>query len=530
MKNSAATNSSSDPGIRLAAIAVLALLTAAAYAAQQPPAPQQPPTFKTGAELVRIDATVLDGRGQPVTTLTADDFEIKDEGVPQTIQSFKFVDLGAQQPSEDLIDKRVQPHDIASDDARVFLIFWDEYHIPRHVPARKLRESLTQFLRTMLGPADIVAMMDVWTPMTHLRFTRDHYSLLADLDAFRGRQGEYVPPRNGAEEEHLREGRIELRRAQVSVSALKSAMMHMSTLRQGRTTVLYVGREFQPGMDRSDSFSETIEAIRTANDSNVALYAVNPDGLPLATNRVGFLTDVARNTGGEALMTNDLTVTLKRAVQQASSYYLLGYSPTPLRHDGKFHEVDVKVKRRGLYVRARKGYWAPSVGDKTRAREAAAAGAVPAEIQAAFGQFARLERATPEVPVIVKTVLTPDPPLAAIAVPEPSLWVVRRPADLRDVLSDTPPPASTARVFTRTDRLIVRFSVTGTAAEDAPVTVALVDRRGKRLTELPATREAGGWRVDLPLSSIARGDYLLALEARAGSDRAVAYLPLRVGA
>lgn len=492
-------------------------------------AQQQPPTFRSGAELVRIDATVLDGRGQPVTTLRAEDFSIEENGVPQTIQSFKLVHVGGAAASPDIvIDKRVQPFDIASDDARVFLIFWDEYHIPPNVPARRLRESVTQFLRTMLGPADIVAMMDVWTPMSHLRFTRDHYTLLADLSAFEGRQGVYVPLRNAAEEAHMREGPVELRRAQVSVSALESAMIHMSTLREGRTTVIYLGREFAPGMDRSDSFSRTNDAIRTANDSNVALYSINPDGLPIGAGRVGFLSDLARNTGGEALMSNDMNVALSRAVQQASAYYLLGFSPTPLRHDGKFHKVDVKVKGRGLHVRARNGYWAPSAEQKARAQASAAAAEVPADIQQAFGQFARLERETPEDPVVLTTVMSPDPPLATIAVPEPSLWAVRRPAELRDVLSDTPPAPTRERVFTRTDRLIVRFGVTGSGSTGASVSVALVDRRGKRLTELPPTVEKDGWLIDLPLSSIARGDYVLAVEARAGADRATAYVPLRV--
>jgi hypothetical protein len=51
--------------------------------------PQVPPTFPTEVELVRIDAVVLDGRGQPVTGLTADDFEVTENGRLHELVSFE---------------------------------------------------------------------------------------------------------------------------------------------------------------------------------------------------------------------------------------------------------------------------------------------------------------------------------------------------------------------------------------------------------------------------------------------------------
>jgi hypothetical protein len=47
-------------------------------------------------------------------------------------------------------------------------------------------------------------------------------------------------------------------------------------------------------------------------------------------------------------------------VRDSSAYYILGYSPATEHRDGKFHDVRVRVKRPGLSVRARKGYFAPS--------------------------------------------------------------------------------------------------------------------------------------------------------------------------
>ena len=56
----------------------------------------------------------------------------------------------------------------------------------------------------------------------------------------------------------------------------------------------------------------------------------------------------------------------------ASAYYLVGYTPTRRTNDGKFHEIKVRVKRRGVRVTARRGYWAASEKEMTAAAEAAA--------------------------------------------------------------------------------------------------------------------------------------------------------------
>ena len=71
---------------------------------------------------------------------------------------------------------------------------------------------------------------------------------------------------------------------------------------------------------------------------------------------------------------NDLAAGLKRIADETRAYYLVGYNPTNTAHDGAFRKIEVKVRgRRGLTVRARKGYYAPS-DPATRARAAAGHG------------------------------------------------------------------------------------------------------------------------------------------------------------
>jgi hypothetical protein len=74
----------------------------------------------------------------------------------------------------------------------------------------------------------------------------------------------------------------------------------------------------------------------------------------------------------------------------------------------------------------------------------------------------------------------------------------------------------------------MRIAAGGQRASDALLGIGLVDRRGKRLTDLPFTRDTHGWLLDLPLQSIARGDYVIEITATAGESRSAAYVPIRV--
>ena len=153
----------------LLAIAVLVLVLAPlaglrAVPQDPPEKPQQRPTFRTGAELVRVDVVVLDRQGLPVTSLTANDFELQEEGAAQEIKSFQFVKADGQPEANDerTLAIRSRSHaasEAARENVRLFLIFWDEYHIGQMASATRARNALAQFVRTAFGPTDIVAFM-----------------------------------------------------------------------------------------------------------------------------------------------------------------------------------------------------------------------------------------------------------------------------------------------------------------------------------------------------------------------------------
>jgi hypothetical protein len=78
---------------------------------------------------------------------------------------------------------------------------------------------------------------------------------------------------------------------------------------------------------------------------------------------------------------------LRRVVTTASAFYLLGYSPSDTQMDGKFRQIKVHVKKSGVQVRSRNGYWAPRSADIDRARAIAAAAALPSTVALAFKEL-----------------------------------------------------------------------------------------------------------------------------------------------
>ena len=133
--------------------------------------------------------------------------------------------------------------------------------------------------------------------------------------------------------------------------------------------------------------SDTRDAIAAASKANVNFYTIDPRGLHSMGDETmelgGFPADpgyninpqalqeerrlavdslkvLAEQTGGfAAVESNDYSNAYDRIVRENSSYYVLGYYPPSNKRDGKFHKIDVKLKRPGLKVIARKGYAAP---------------------------------------------------------------------------------------------------------------------------------------------------------------------------
>jgi VWFA-related protein len=587
--------------------AVAAALSVAVHSSPQDPPAQQPPVFRTGTDLVRVDVTVIDRGGNPVTTLTADDFEVLDNGQPQPILSFQLLEAtGQTSDSATSLPIRSVGHAAAEasrDDVRVFLIFWDEYHIDPFVASARARDALTHVVLETFGPTDLVAFMDPLLTLDAIRFTRDRRDLADQAHRLRGRRGVYLPPRSGVEEAHLAQPRyIERIREEVSVSAIKAAAVHLGTLRDGRKSLIVISQGLGAP---SDVMRDLIQA---ANDSNTAIYVVDPRGLLVQGALSWFLQAIARETGGEPLMSHDIPTAFGRIVKQSSAFYLLGYAMAGTPMNGRFHEIKVHVKRPGLDVRSRSGYWAPRAADVARARAAATAATPPPAISEALAALPpqsspravdlwagsapltggltqvtiawttrEASRHGQPVPAAVSVLATsasgrafegpidpggtsfpappgpmrlavtirdkdgttidrevrvvqvPEPGAPALALTTPVVYRARNRAELRAITSQSQPAVHAGRDFERTDCLLMSFGTYG-RFENGTISAALLSRTAVKLVDLPVQVDPGrhGYLIDVPLSSIARGEFVVSIEATRGSERTEALVAIRI--
>jgi hypothetical protein len=203
--------------------------------------------------------------------------------------------------------------------------------------------------------------MDPVTPLSALRFTRARDELQATIDKFEGRRGEpQAPPRNAAEAEQLGRRNSGEIRASVTLSALAALVSHLGGLREGRKSVLLVSEGPPAGPGPNEKALQ--EVIQAANRGNVTIHVYDPQPNGFV-GRFGrdTLQRLRTQTGGrEFFNANGTAEELKQVITDASAYYLLGYTPPRTVTDGKFHRIDVRVKRNGVRVLARNGYWAPT--------------------------------------------------------------------------------------------------------------------------------------------------------------------------
>ncbi len=413
-------------------------LAAGAHTQQQAPAPaappaagaaggdaqDQPPIFRTGINFIRVDVIVTDDDGNHVRDLEAADFQVFEDGEPQTIESFQLVEITGvpaldAEPAREIINTYDEEREAQRTDTRIFVVFFDDYHVRWENGVRAGR-ALADFLRTNLNPTDMVGIMHPLTPLSEVRVTRNHEAVIEAAENFYGRKFDYEPA-NMFEQRyaHYPTEIVERMRNEVSLSALKGLMIRLGSLREGRKNVLLVSEGYSnyvPPQHRSDNaemfatppvqvdprmqhYEETYQffsdqgltfdlrdVYTAANRFNTTIYALDPRGLAVSEYDVsqrivdrrtddrmlrstrGTLYVLASETDGRTIVnTNNLQPGLRQMVRDSSSYYLLGYNSSRSPTDGKYHEIEVRVARDDIDVRHRQGYWALTERDAERA-------------------------------------------------------------------------------------------------------------------------------------------------------------------
>jgi VWFA-related protein len=117
----------------------------------------------------------------------------------------------------------------------------------------------------------------------------------------------------------------------------------------------------QAALFRQSHAEEIRELATRLASAQVALYPVDARGLSIstATDSQETMREMARETGGRAYVNqNEIKFAVEQAFEDTAASYTLGYYPTNKKYDDKYREIKVKVKRDGVEVQNRHGYFA----------------------------------------------------------------------------------------------------------------------------------------------------------------------------
>jgi VWFA-related protein len=376
------------PMRRTLSCVLAALLVAAVLSAQ--------PQFTTRADLIRVDASVLDRDRRPVRGLTAADFAIREDGRAQTITSFAEVDFDALELEAEDRPVEISPYGEVAllGDHRIIVIVLDDAMLAVGPQVLNSARATARAVVEHMGRRDIAAVVFTRDGRHNQDFTNDRAKLLAAIETLSF--GLHDPLMLFSPQRPIRH--MEIARGLDSVQTLRDVVIRLRAVPERRKAIVYVslGVPLDPSArafaDPSDPtariFDLLTDTFREAAHANVNIYTVNAGGLDdlraflergiprssydferrryeemvrsISTNYRDYLSLIADNTGGHAFVNaNDVERRVLEVFQQTGAFYLLGYQTTNPKPDGRFRRVQVRINQRGLTVRARTGYYAP---------------------------------------------------------------------------------------------------------------------------------------------------------------------------
>lgn len=394
---------------------------------------QQVPVFRSTADIVQIDVSVLDRDRQPVRGLTAAAFTVFDGAVEQPVVAFAAVDLPDRVRTGAPWTRDVAP-DVVTNQLgaqRVVVIVFDDCSTPWNPSVLQFSRRIARAAVDELGPQDLAGVVYTSARRNGQELTTDRQRLMAAVERFVPQNPNGGGPAGSFSASRPTRGLVSgadiLNRGGTGMcmggsdgspldQALRNAAEILSVWPGARKTVILVSvraPDFSAmTLDHNvlvDNLGRTFAAMQRAN---LNVYQFDPRGLEVGrkvSEEFGILSD---NTGGRAFTnTNEPWEGVPQVFRENSSYYLLGFRRTNAQ-DGRFHRVTVKVSRPGLEVRTRAGYYAAAPERPAKARTKPA----PTAIEQALSNGLP----TGDIPLSLSTVATPiaggkDPAVAVVA-------------------------------------------------------------------------------------------------------------------
>jgi len=430
--------------ILIALVLCAAALQTPALRAQDKPAPPEV-TFQVEVNYVDVDVVVTDENGKFVPGLSREDFDVFEDGKPQKVDTFTYVEIPVAPENAFVLGDRKVSTDSKTNrvpfSGRLFVIVLDDQDVSS-MRTMQVKKSAKEFVDKYMGANDIAAVIHTsGRTDASQEFTSNKTLLNAAIDKFMGRRmrsltierldsyyqnmivseenqgGDNQPAPSTDPGGYSRLEPSEFERGFRAVGVLDTLRLtaeFLTSVRGRRKAVLFFSEGIDypiqnsfGGQSATDVIRATQDAITMAARANVNFHTIDPRGLVGMTNEFmelagngapelaggapmrtptgepitgltggtfnaqsdlmtelmlsqGSLRELADQTGGIAAVNmNSLTDAYTRIMETNSRYYVLGYYPPTHARDGRFHKIDVKTKRPGLRVMARRGYGAP---------------------------------------------------------------------------------------------------------------------------------------------------------------------------
>jgi VWFA-related protein len=367
---------------------MLELVLAASFAGGMPQ--ERPPLeFGTDVRMIRLDVSVVNGRGHPVTGLSARDFQVFEDGRPVEIALFERIVEGEAQVESEPTDE-------------VGVVVTPERHLERRIlilvdtgamsfgQLVRARDGASAFIRQSTRDGEWVRLVNLSTGQTW-DGTMPHDRMALSSVArglLPGGSPWGSPLSSGGGIVQVSEGRAGVSmdttatetatsgqflsvfaQATGLLGTLESLLVELDGV-EGRKAIVLVSPGFPQLLDLDRQLQKVASLARLAATTIYFVDAMGLDGLlpepggrmmpafEMAWNRSGGATDLAEATGGfTSRFSNTLLPALARVGNEMRSYYVVGYVPTK-PDDGRFRSVKVKVKADGVTARTKKGYLA----------------------------------------------------------------------------------------------------------------------------------------------------------------------------
>ncbi len=396
------------------AIAVTVLVTSAWPVHTQPQAPTSPArqTFKAGIDLVTINVVVRDRNGNPVRDLTRHDFAVVEDGRTQAITTFRLEEIASapivattdvpvvlgslgRTPAPAARAAEAAAEAVDAHDRRLMVLFFDLSSMQPEETERAVAAART-YVDTKLGPADIMAIVSLGTSLrVDQDFTANRDVLRRAINGLSLLEGtgetaaaetdpDNVPDTGNAFTPD--DSEFAIFTTDQRLDALRRLTDALAPIPQKKSLVYFSSGMSQTGLDNEVQLRLAVDrAVR----ANVSVYAADMRGLQAqvpggdastasARGSGAFsgrnmqqqfdrmaasqdaLSTLAEDTGGRAFFdANDFGAVFDRVVADTTTYYLIGYTSTNTARDGRFRRLRVTVKRPGLRLEHRAGYYAP---------------------------------------------------------------------------------------------------------------------------------------------------------------------------